>query len=105
MVKSRDPYNSALSEVETIVLMSEGIPGAVTVIKQLYSKYPEDVDEIMSELDALNIRGSQIWIGFKDYSNQDLDKFKKSVLNNNKDMIKLINSQSGDQVPNARIPE
>ena len=48
--------------------------------------------EAALHLDDLGIKGSKIWIGFKDYCKQDLEKFYDLVMERNKDMIKFINS-------------
>lgn len=70
--------------------MSEGNPGALTVIMKMLEKGPEGVFELLS-LDDMNIRGTQIWVGFKDYCKCDLDNFVKSIKERDEGMVTRIN--------------
>lgn len=42
-------------------------------------------------LDDMNIWGSQIWIGYKDYCGSDLDKFAECIKQRDQGMIDKIN--------------
>lgn len=46
---------------------------------------------IILNLDDMNIRGSQIWLGYKDHCGQDLEVFKKAIDDRDPKMIELIN--------------
>lgn len=72
------------------VKMAEGNPGALTVIMKMLERDAEGVFQLLS-LDDMNIRGTQIWVGFKDYCEGDLDKFLKCVKERDQGMVTKIN--------------
>lgn len=88
--KRIDPTQSVL---QLIMMMSEGNPGAVNVISQMLKQ--DDVDGVfmLLHLDDMNIRGTQIWIGYKDHCKQDIKAFMECVKKRDKDMIEVINKQ------------
>ena len=45
-------------------------------------------------LDDMNIRGSQIWIGYKDYCKEDIMKFIQAIKDRDPEMINKINQES-----------
>ena len=78
--------------VDVIIKLSEGNPGAVTVLTALLA---EDYDRnflLILTLDDMNIRGSQIWVGFKDHCNSDMDWFKRAIATRDPDMVETINA-------------
>lgn len=77
--------------MDMLMLMAEGNPGAVTVLAQLM-KADEGILLILG-LDDMNIRGTQIWIGFKDYCGNDIKKFSKCILERDKGMVEKINQE------------
>lgn len=76
------------------VKVSEGNPGAATVIAQALKKYHEEAAVIILFLDDMNIRGAQIWIGYKDYCGCDIDKFIGCIKEKDQAMIEKINEES-----------
>jgi hypothetical protein len=81
-----------------VTTMCEGNPGALTVIIELMKK--EDGVLLLCHLDDMNIRGSQIWIGFKYYCGQDLTRFIECIKTRDPGMIDKINEMNegqGDQ--------
>lgn len=52
---------------------------------------------LLCHLDDMNIRGSQIWIGYKYHCGQDLDRFMGCVTSRNEDMIAKINEMNQGQ--------
>jgi hypothetical protein len=79
---------------ETIMTMVEENHGAATVIKKMerFTKFWE----LLLHLDDMNIRGSQIWIAYKDYAGQDLFKFKEAVETRSQDMVNIVNKECPD---------
>lgn len=75
---------------ELLMLMGEGNAGAIVVLLKLFE---QNEIGIILDLDDMDIRGEQIWVGFKDFSNQKLDVFKDAVRSRNKEMISMINSE------------
>ena len=76
--------------METVILMAEGNPGAVSVLGQLLQKDWGLI--VILHLDDMNIRGSQIWIAYKDYCKEDIDKLKEAVIKRDPLMIAEINN-------------
>ena len=82
------------SDVQTMVgIMSEGNIGAVTVLMRLLEKDAVRGMIYILDLDDMNIRGTQIWIGYKDHCGQDVDKFKKCLSNRDQEMVDVINKE------------
>lgn len=63
--------------IKLIVKLSEGNPGAMTVMVDLYKERGDDgLDIIVNEP---NLRGCAIWLVYKDYGTQDLKRFDESI--------------------------
>lgn len=72
--------------------MAEGNPGALTVLlTALKEKGTQEMGELILFLDDMNIRGTQIWIGYKDYCDCDIDKFVGCIKEKDQAMIDKIN--------------
>jgi len=78
---------------DLIVKMAEGNPGGLTVLMEVLKKDQMEGMRCLLDLDDMNIRGSQIWIGYKNYCGQDLDKFIKCTLDRDQNMIDKINEE------------
>ena len=70
--------------------MSEGNPGAATVLMRMFNEDAYGILNILS-LDDMNIRGTQIWYAYKDYCGEDMSLFVQSVESRDIEMIKAIN--------------
>lgn len=55
---------------DVVIKLSEGNPGGLTVIVSMLKEEREDSLLLLLSMDDMNIRGSQIWIAFKDYINK-----------------------------------
>jgi len=65
-----------------IVQLSEGNPGAITVLsKVIGTTNVEKFDEVAEVLLNQDITGSDIWVKFKDQNGEDISKFIEDVLN------------------------
>lgn len=80
--------------LDMVTEMSEGNPGAINVMMAVIKSSEIGVFDIL-HLDDMNMRGPQIWVGFNDYANGDLDKFIKAVRERSKEMITIVNRDSG----------
>jgi hypothetical protein len=78
------------TNVDMAVKMSEGNPGALSVLIQLMEMGMDGFMVIM-HLDDMNIRGSQIWVGYKDFCGEDIEKFKETVEARSPEMVEVIN--------------
>jgi len=72
--------------------MSEGNPGAANVLGQMMQKDPDTGLIKILHLDDMNIRGTQIWLGFKDHCGQDMERFMQAILDRDQQMVDEINS-------------
>lgn len=86
--KRIESFNT-LSEIAC--LLSEGNPGALSVLMQVYKKQGEGYFLFMLNLDDMNIRGPQIWIGYKDFAKENIDTFINAVTSQSQEMIDVIN--------------
>ncbi len=74
-----EKINLGMSFMEMISVMSEGNPGAITVLAEIIKADPiTGVIKILN-LDSLDIRGSKIWMLYKDCCGQDMDKFFRTL--------------------------
>ena len=69
----------SLTMIDVIQIMSDGNPGAITVMMELISKTPViDPDNLLGgmgnilSLDTYGIYGSDIWVFYKDLCDQDI---------------------------------
>lgn len=81
------------SIMDMMVILSEGNPGATTVIARMASLDPMNILLLLG-LDEMNIRGWQIWCGYKNYCNSDLNMFIECVRNRDSNMIDKINNEA-----------
>lgn len=80
--------------LDVLVMMAEGNVGACSVINAIMSNYITDGFVIILHLDDMNIRGEQIWIGYKYFCEQDLGKFVQCVFARDEGMVRKINEMS-----------
>ena len=78
---------------DIICEMSEGNPGGLIVLMQLMTRDPL----IFLHLDDMNIRGTQIWIGFKDCCKKNIDLFIKLINSRDENLVKGINIKASRQ--------
>jgi len=85
--------NGFMSKEEIIYVMSEGNPGALTVMENIMktSFIPEQGLGIILSMAEMNIRGYQIWLVYKDYAGEDIVKFKKAIHYQEQEMIDFLN--------------
>ena len=76
---------------DVVLKMSDGNPGAIRVMADILNKYEQEGLMFLLDLDDMNIRGSQIWIGFNDYCNEDLGKFVACIKDRDRSMVNEIN--------------
>lgn len=72
--------------------MSEGNPGGLRILGELSTKERSLI--YILGLDDMNIRGWQIWCGYKDYCKCDIDKFIEAIKNRDEDMVDVINKSA-----------
>lgn len=87
-MEARRKINMYGSVIDTLVLMAEGNPGAISVLTQI-----ELID--VFHLDDMNMRGAQIWVAYKDYCREIIKDFSKAIRARDQKMIELVNLHSG----------
>ena len=78
------------SQIIAVTKMSEGNPGALTVLMELLKNTEHGLISIM-HLDDMDIRGWKIWVGYKNYCKNDLKKFYDLIMSRDAHMIQFIN--------------
>ena len=80
-------------EDNPIVVMSEGNPGATTVLVKFVQDDIMGLFDILN-LDDMNIRGSQIWLAYKDYCGEDMELLKELVKGRDAGLVEAVNIAS-----------
>lgn len=93
MNKERKEIQPTDSIQDVLVLLSEGNPGAARVLVEIYKDGPDGFLALM-DLDDMNIRGSQIWLGYKDFAGQDLGKFISAIKSRDPELVRTINENT-----------
>jgi hypothetical protein len=92
-------FNQDIKEV--IIQMCEGNPGALNVLSQLAFTEPE----LIAILDDMNIRGPQIWLGYKDHCGQQLERFTRCIRERDAAMLNTINKEYAKYPPSKFRPK
>jgi len=90
---AREALNVHDDMLSVIMQMGEGNPGAIRVLMELMKADQIDGFMRLLDLDDMNIRGSQVWLGYKDHCGEDMDTFMAAVRDRDKDMVSTINAQ------------
>lgn len=76
------------------IKMAEGNPGGLTVMMDLVEHLGVEKGMLrILSLDDMNIRGSQIWVGYKDHCGSDIEVFAQAILDRSQDMVDTINRE------------
>ncbi len=67
---------------DSVTKMSKGNSGAITVLCEILKKEPAIGIMLICKLDDANIRGSDIWVEYKDICGEDIEKFIAKIKNN-----------------------
>ena len=93
----REKINLRMNFQEIMRIMCEGNPGAIEVTCRILQEDHMKGMFVILGLDDMNIRGSKIWVGFKDFCNSDLKVFKENIHERSAEMVKCINEYSGSK--------
>ena len=89
----RTPLREDLPNLDILVTMSEGNPGAISVLSQLM-RGDHGIADVLN-LEDMNMRGSQIWVAYKDHCGQDIAKLCRLVRERDPGMIETVNQEMG----------
>lgn len=92
-MSNREPIKLTDTIKDMIWKMSEGNPGAIRVICEILAS-EEGIPFLIFGLDDMNIRGWQIWVGYKDYCKCDIELFKKKIRERSQEMVDIINNEA-----------
>lgn len=73
-----EKITSDMSMMDMMMVMSEGNPGAITVLMQMMQD-PRSILDILL-LDSLDIRGSKIWMLYSDSCGKNVGKFNRTLM-------------------------
>lgn len=74
--------------------LSGGNPGALNVLIQiLKSGQSADAIILMLSLDDMRVRGSSVWVGYKDFAGEDINVFIAAIRERDPEMLAVINSE------------
>lgn len=76
------------------VKMAEGTPGALRVILELFNEPRGHI--ALLDLDDMNIRGSQIWVCYKDVCGEDIAKLMEGARNRDAAFVEQCNKECPD---------
>jgi hypothetical protein len=85
------------SPFDMMIKMSEGNPGAITALAELAKNDPMGMNGVMLilHLDDMGMRGSQIWVAYKDHCKQDIAAFIKAIEDRDPAMVATVNASRG----------
>lgn len=82
--------------MSSIVSLSEGNPGAISVLVKLLEAGPLGFMDIL-HLDDMGMKGPQIWVAWKDHCKQDIEAFRKAIRARDPDMVATVNRECPDR--------
>ena len=91
--KRREFDFATLSMTDVLVEMAEGNVGAVTVLARLANGEADGSFMDALHLDDMNIRGSQVWVAYKDFAKEDFAVFVNAVRQRDPAMIRVVNDE------------
>ena len=94
---TREPIGLQDSFMQVVTKLSEGNPGALTVLMALLKRQDTDPPGLitMLDLDDMGMRGSQIWVAYKDHCGHDIEKLVELCRSRDQDMIDTVNRMCG----------
>jgi hypothetical protein len=84
-----------MTMMELLTTMAEGNPGAINVLLKLVKDDPAGMFLIL-DLDDMGLRGSQIWVAYKDGCMEDLEKLRAFCKSRDQKIINIVNQQCPD---------
>lgn len=88
--KPRANIGGADSAQEMLLKMAEGNPGGLNVCMQIMQK---GNPLVLLDLDDMNIRGSQLWVAFKDFAKHDIDVLIKASFDRSQALVDAVNAE------------
>lgn len=90
----RKKINLTMNTYEIIELMSERNPGGLNVLMQILQADPVNGIFTCLSLDDMNIRGSMIWVAYKDFAGEKLDVLVAAIKARSQEMVTVVNREA-----------
>lgn len=83
--------------IDVLVQMAEGNPGGIRILTDIVKSFPDPIEAfgVILNMDDMNIRGSQIWAGWKDCCGSDLQAFIKAIDTRSPELVEKLNAHLG----------
>lgn len=75
--------------IDTIVDIADGNPGAAKALSAIWNQR-SDYEEVFDTMRDHDICGPEVWVGFKDHCDFDVDEFADKVKSEDEDMFEEI---------------
>lgn len=69
------PTENSVPQAVDIISMSEGNPGAISVLVRTLNNYTDLFDDVINYLFHKDVYGSKIWVLYKDVCGENLGEF------------------------------
>ena len=89
----RQPINRDDSLREVLLKMAEENPSSLKVMLRILQRFRYQGFHLILQLDDMNIRGIQIWVGYKFHCRGNLDRFIQCIEERDPAMIETINRE------------
>ena len=87
---------------DAVMKLSAGNPGAATVCAQIVQADPVTGFMDLLHMDDMGMKGPAIWVGYKDFAGQDLNKFIKAIRSRDTAMIEMIRREGYEAFSGGR---
>lgn len=88
---------------QALMLMAEGNPGAINVLMKVIERFPLTFQSIFEKLDAMNIRGPQIWEAWKRGASCNVEEMVRLIEADDPGIVETINRGCAYEGELARI--
>ena len=86
-----------VSDTKTMLFqMSEGSPGALTVLMKLLEIGPRGFMDVLN-FDDMGIRGAGIWVAYKDHCGSDIEKLRTALRDRSPELVAAVNAKIHDR--------
>lgn len=90
---ARQPIHWDDSLREVMLKMAEDNPSAMRVLMKILGKFGYGGLSLILQMDDMNIRGKQIWVGYRYHCDADISQFIRCIRERDPQMIETINRE------------
>ena len=101
---TRKAITLSMSFMDLMEIIGEGNPGGTRVLADIIASLGMGPGSMLIlNIDDMNIRGEQIWIGYKDHCGEDIDVFIQAIRDRSKDLVDAVNNGYGRSTPEIAV--